>query len=231
LQSGLLRRAERRQEVEKSRCPAGIVHLAVPVVLFGRPVGTLLAGKVRLRGAAEAPLDQLVRDLRLPQAVFERLEPLARAYGGLTVFSRAQVAAAARFLGELAQVISMRLPPAPSLAGWREPGLVARAREVIRRHEGGRLTTESVARALRLNPSYFCRAFRRATGLTFHTYLAKVRVEAALSALRNKEQSITAAGFAAGFQSSSDFNRVFKAVLGITPTEFRANALSKSEVG
>lgn len=224
LQTQLLAKADRQQVPAQAACPGGIVQLAVPIIAGARPVAVLFGGKVRLRNSSPPDISEIARRLGAGALAPRELRRLSVAYHMLSVYGRAQLAAAVRLLQDLAGVMARSLSPGFMGAPEREPVLVLRAREVILRHDGGRLTTESVARALKLNPSYFCRAFRRASGLTFHAYLAKMRVEAAATALRNSEQSITSAGFSAGFQSSSDFNRVFKAVLGITPSEFRAKA-------
>jgi AraC-like DNA-binding protein len=51
--------------------------------------------------------------------------------------------------------------------------------------------------------------------------VAQARVAQARSLLLNTRQRIGQIASDAGFQSASDFNRVFKAAVGMTPTEFR----------
>ena len=69
---------------------------------------------------------------------------------------------------------------------------------------------------------YFCKSFRRSTGLTFTDYVARVRVEQAKQLLINPHQRVSEAAYAAGFQSLSQFNRVFRRVAGEPPTAYRA---------
>ncbi|MGP8252222.1 MAG: helix-turn-helix transcriptional regulator [Terracidiphilus sp.] len=57
--------------------------------------------------------------------------------------------------------------------------------------------------------------------MTFRAYVAEARLEQARIQLLNSHERIGQIASAAGFQSASDFNRVFKAKVGVTPSEFR----------
>jgi AraC-like DNA-binding protein len=57
--------------------------------------------------------------------------------------------------------------------------------------------------------------------MTFTDYLARRRVEVVKEALRNPETPVSEAAFAAGFQSLSQFNRVFLRKTGETPSHYR----------
>ena len=57
--------------------------------------------------------------------------------------------------------------------------------------------------------------------MTFHEYVAEVRVEHAKALLLNSSRSVGDVAFAAGFQTLSGFNHVFKAKTGMTPSQFR----------
>ena len=64
--------------------------------------------------------------------------------------------------------------------------------------------------------------FKQATGLTFTDYVARVRVEKIKNLLLNPHKRISEAAYEAGFQSLSQFNRVFRRVTGLAPTVWRA---------
>lgn len=79
-----------------------------------------------------------------------------------------------------------------------------------------------MARAVNMSAFYFCKSFRKATGMTFTDYLARVRVEKVRNLLLNPHKRISEAAYEAGFQSLSQFNRVFRRVAGEAPTAYRA---------
>jgi AraC-like DNA-binding protein len=78
-----------------------------------------------------------------------------------------------------------------------------------------------VARALNISPYYLCKVFKRGTGLTFTAYLAYIRIESAKRIMLDVNKRISEAAFAAGFQSLSQFNRVFRRIAGEAPSRYR----------
>ena len=78
-----------------------------------------------------------------------------------------------------------------------------------------------VAQAAFASTFYFCKIFKDNTGMTFTHYLARTRVEAAKELLLNPATRISEAAYESGFQSLSQFNRMFRRVTGQSPTDFR----------
>jgi AraC-like DNA-binding protein len=68
---------------------------------------------------------------------------------------------------------------------------------------------------------YFCKIFKKATGINFTDYLARMRTERAKNLLLNRNLRVSEIAFEAGFQSLTHFNRVFKRILGQSPTDYR----------
>jgi AraC-like DNA-binding protein len=68
---------------------------------------------------------------------------------------------------------------------------------------------------------YFCKLFKKTTGLNFTAYLSRIRIEKAKSLLLNPNLRIGEAAFESGFQSITHFNRIFKKVTGLSPTRYR----------
>ena len=68
----------------------------------------------------------------------------------------------------------------------------------------------------------FSELFHKATAMTFTDYVARVRVEKVKNLLQNPRLQITTIAYDTGFQSLSQFNRVFKRVTGVTPRVYRA---------
>jgi AraC-like DNA-binding protein len=68
---------------------------------------------------------------------------------------------------------------------------------------------------------YFCKLFKKATGLNFTDYVSRVRIEKAKNLLLNPNLRISEIAFEVGFQSLTHFNRVFKKIIGQSPTQYR----------
>jgi transcriptional regulator GlxA family with amidase domain len=68
---------------------------------------------------------------------------------------------------------------------------------------------------------HFARMFRAATGYTPHNYLLKLRVDRVRELLANPTLSLTDIALECGFSSHSHLSRVFRQILGATPSEYR----------
>jgi AraC-like DNA-binding protein len=63
--------------------------------------------------------------------------------------------------------------------------------------------------------------FKKATGLTFTDYLARTRIERAKNLLLNPNVRVSEVAYDCGFISLTHFNRIFKRVVGKSPTDYR----------
>ena len=102
-----------------------------------------------------------------------------------------------------------------------EPPLVQRARDYIAQHKTEPLSLSAVAKAAGISVFHFCKVFHKATGLKFTDYVARVRLEEARTQLLNPNRRISGIAYDVGFQSLTQFNRMFKRVFGQSPSEFR----------
>jgi AraC-like DNA-binding protein len=103
-----------------------------------------------------------------------------------------------------------------------EPVAVWKARKFIEEHSSEELSLIKVAKAVNMNANYLSENFKQVTGINFVEYVARTRFQTACDLLRNTNLRISEIAFAAGFQSLSQFNRVFKRSSGQTPTQYRA---------
>lgn len=73
-----------------------------------------------------------------------------------------------------------------------------------------------------MTPNAFCRYFKRRTNKTFFQFLLEIRLDAACRLLqKNTDLSIAEVCVASGFNNLSNFNRKFKELKEMTPTQFR----------
>lgn len=79
-----------------------------------------------------------------------------------------------------------------------------------------------VARHCGVSEGHLSRIFHHATGLTFREYLTQVRIEHAKALLMGTGKSVTEIAYDSGFQSLSQFHRVFRKIHGASPGEMRS---------
>ena len=102
-----------------------------------------------------------------------------------------------------------------------EPVAVWKARKYIEEHSRDELSLKKVAKAVNMNANYLSENFKQVTGINFVDYVARTRFNTACDLLQNGNLRISEIAFAAGFQSLSQFNRVFKKFSGKSPTQYR----------
>ena len=83
------------------------------------------------------------------------------------------------------------------------------------------ITLENASDAAHLSKFYFSRFFRERTGMTFHTYLSRLRVNRVQELLCETDMTITEIAYNCGFTSLKTFNRIFKMYTGVSPLLFR----------
>ena len=113
-------------------------------------------------------------------------------------------------------------------AGHRaEPVEIWKARKFIEQHSGDELSLTKVAKAVNISPNHLSEKFKQVTGVNFVDYIARMRFQRASDLLLHSDRRISEIAFATGFQSLSQFNRVFKNLSGRSPTDYRAAHLGR----
>ena len=76
-----------------------------------------------------------------------------------------------------------------------------------------------------LSRSTFCILFKEWTGKTFNRYVTDLRILQAMLMLKQPELTVTDVCYSTGFNELSYFCRIFKKYTGISPTDFRKQAI------
>ncbi len=91
----------------------------------------------------------------------------------------------------------------------------------IMQHFNRDITLEEVAAAAFMTPQAFCRYFKKHTRVTFVTFLNEVRInEACKKLIDGSYDSVSSVAYDCGFNSITNFNRVFKSTTGKSPREY-----------
>jgi AraC-like DNA-binding protein/ligand-binding sensor protein len=199
---------------------AGLSESAVPVYVGDHILGFLETGEVMLKNPTKHHFATITRQLRAwgYKADWKQLE---RAYFRSCVLSPGRYRAVLRLLGIFAQHLSILSNQLVVRREKAEAANMARARQFIEKHQAEPLSLGRVAHAANISRYYFCKMFKKATGMNFIDYLSRVRVEKSKTLLLNPNSRISEAAFASGFQSMTNFNRAFKRIVGRSPTQFR----------
>jgi AraC-like DNA-binding protein/ligand-binding sensor protein len=227
VQRELERRLSRKLSPQEICCFAGMIELAVPVIIGGQHAATLTGGQVFRQKPGQPQFNRIAR--QLPSlGMHSSLSQIKRAYFRTPVISDKQLKGAMRLLTILATQLAESAHRNLLAAQKREPSSVTEAKQFVHAHAGQRVTLRETAAHVHVSRHYFCKVFKQATGLTFTEFVARVRVEKAKGLLNDPRISITNVADRAGFNSISQFNRVFRRYSGNSPSAYRAEFLLRA---
>jgi len=224
------RRMEDEAQLEPTtlRCFAGLCDSAVPVRVGENLVAFLQTGQILLHEPTKQEFSRSTqRLLKLGSDIDVRR--LEETYFQTRVVDKQQYESILRLLEVFAQHLAILSTELMVKAEEPEaPPAVNKACDFITTRHNEELTLPQVAKAVNMSSFYFCKMFKRSTGLTFTDYLARVRVQKVKNLLLNPHKRISEAAFECGFQSLSQFNRVFKKITGESPKRYRARIVEES---
>ena len=209
------------QEACTMVCPSGLCETAVPVRLGNRLIGFLQTGQVFGKAPTAAQFERLA-------AMVEKWgvkadDELKQAYFATRVMSAKQQESASTLLRIFAQHLSMLSNQVVMQQENAEPPVITRAKAYIQEHQTENVRLGEVAKAVNTSTFYFCKMFKKVAGLNFTDYLSRVRIEKSKNLLLNPNLRISEIAYEVGFQSLTHFNRVFRKLMGESPTDYRSH--------
>jgi AraC-like DNA-binding protein len=218
----LQRRVEEEAQIEPKtlKCFAGMCDSAVPVRVGDNLIAFLQTGQILLHAPGKAEFGKAVRELVKFGAEVD-VKRLEEAYFQTRVITRKQYDSILRLLTIFAQHLSAVSNQLMVEEATAESPAIARARAYIAEKHADELSLSEVSQVVNMSAFYFCKTFKKATGMTFTDYLARVRIEKVKNLLLNPHKRVSEAAYEAGFQSLSQFNRVFRRIAGESPSVYR----------
>ena len=201
-------------------CTFGLSETALGVKIGQDIIAYLQTGQVFFKRPTPLQTNRALKQIK-EWGLNLDMQEAARRYNETPVVPRGKYEAIIRLvqffadqLGALANQIVLRQQAA-------EPAQITRARKFIEEQYREKLSLAAVARQAGMSAFYFCKTFKKVTGLNFTDYLSRIRVEKAKNLLLNLNYRVSEAAFEVGFQSLTHFNRVFKHIAGESPTLYR----------
>ena len=121
---------------------------------------------------------------------------------------------------------------AASDGGGKGEELIQAMKEYARENCSTDLTIKTLAeKVFFMNPAHLSHLFKEKTGESYSAYLKKIRIQKAKKLLEQNNCSITEVGVMTGYNDTSQFIRVFKQEIGMTPKKYRDEKLKEKELG
>ena len=93
-----------------------------------------------------------------------------------------------------------------------------------------KISLDEVADLAHMTTNSFCRYFKKRTRKSYVDFLTEIRIGHARKLLQQNDLSISQISIEVGFNNLSNFNRKFRSVCSITPTEFKKLHENKKDI-
>ncbi|MTI86336.1 MAG: helix-turn-helix transcriptional regulator [Balneolaceae bacterium] len=101
------------------------------------------------------------------------------------------------------------------------PSWVNTLKELLNDNWNQQLSLQQLAEVTGIHPVTISGNFRKYFSCTFGEYMRKIKVEQALSMIRNSSQNLTQIAHICGFADQSHFTRTFKQQTGLLPKKYK----------
>ena len=191
-------------------CPAGLAFLIAPFHSGARRLA-LIAGPFIAESSTASAFAHLNANLQKRIERLHRLSP-ERAFA----------------LGEILALSANGLSIHPAAHGAVQTGhadVLRKIEEYVYLNYRHKFTLDDIARHVFLSRSYLSGVFKAETGKTLSSYINDVRIEKSKALLCETPLSLLDIALLCGFEDQSYFSKVFKAIEGVAPKDYRAQAL------
>ena len=138
------------------------------------------------------------------------------------------VCAGAIFLLLLREFSHQRLDSRKKSRHISESNFLGRINRYLESHYMEDFGLEDISEYLGYEKSYFCRYFKRVTGITFWEYYTLFRLEKSVQRMsQNSKETISLVANASGFKNVRSYNEAFRKTYRCTPTEYKKTLLRK----
>jgi len=210
-------------------CPYGLSNIIFPVRSGGKLVATLKVGPIM----TEDP--KTMMDLHVSSKAELSREDLDLIEESLAAIPPQDTS----FVNSLSRTIALLLDQNASLPHAYEilgecdlnnqvySKVIDAALSYIATNYMNEISLETVAKNVSLHPARLSRLFSQYTNCNFREYINRLRITKAQQLLLDPYKNIATVCCEVGFSDQSHFDKVFKTIVGETPSHFRKNSLLK----
>lgn len=99
--------------------------------------------------------------------------------------------------------------------------IIQKACQYIQDNLSKDISLEEIAKQVEISPFYFSKLFKEEIGENFIDYITLNRLQQAKKMLQDRSLSIKEISVDCGYSDPNYFSKLFKRIVGLTPTEFR----------
>ena len=119
------------------------------------------------------------------------------------------------------------------IAGWKAKDYkrVNMVYDYVAQHYKREIRTKEVAEIIGLTTNSFCRFFKKVNHKSFIQFLNEYRINKAAEIINLRDDSISETMYQSGFNDPSFFNRQFKKIKGVSPSDYKRGIADMWQLG
>jgi AraC family transcriptional regulator len=161
----------------------------------------------------------IVEDATLRQMAIILLQQKRECFQAGSLFLESMVTALSSYLVSRYSAV---LPLKVFLSGGLTPSTLRRCIDFVQANLSESIHLEDLAREAGMSSSHLIRSFRQSTGKSPYQYILDLRTKRAKSMMRDRRLGLTEIALSSGFANQHHLSRIFKKVVGVTPSRYRA---------
>ena len=122
----------------------------------------------------------------------------------------------------LQQRYSVTPPKTMKMRGGLPSARLKRVQEYIEANLDQEVALPQLAAMAGMSSHYFAELFKQSVGFSPHQYMLRRRIQRARKLLQDSNMRILEAGVRSGFSDQSHFTKMFRRMVGVTPSEYRS---------
>ena len=193
------------------RCHAGLIEAVVPILCGQRPVACLMIGQTAPKESQNILCESLQGH--------PEFADITEAYSGMQRRTEAELASCARIMAACAGYIYLN-----RMISLQKESLSERLKAYICANYRKPVMLKEMAAALNVGVTRLCTGVREECGSTPHALLQEYRLDRAKQLLAETELPVREIAAEVGMEDYNYFSRVFRQRIGMTPTQYRAEA-------
>ncbi len=237
--------AARINDVYIYRCHSDVVDAAVPITVGDKYMGAVMMGQViieeqipeeheYLEKIYSTPTelaydqDKIIEYLNeLPKVSYEAVSNVAKMIYNISNYI-VEEAIEKYYLKNERQTSHKEINSNTSISQYdRDNSILSPAIDYMHQNLDQNLSLKEAASMCFISPSYFSRIFTKEMGDTFSSYVSNLKMDKAKELLKTTDMLIREISLELGFNDQSYFIKQFKINEGVTPANFRRNAIKK----
>lgn len=203
----ILEKCRLSKKLEKHVCRAGLYDAAIPIIKHDTVVGFALMGRVRSSNSPTFPK-------YIPEIDAESIKKLNALYDELPFIAEERLVALYDLLAFIVFCNAIQIIYDP---------LTTEIADFINGNFHKNLTVNYLCSRFHISKNRLYRSFSDNFGNTVNMYVTECRLKKAKELLRESDDSIYKISQTVGIYNYTYFCRLFKKIIGITPTEYRKN--------